>query len=96
MSHNVGTPRLEFNLFINEYQRQFLLHFRIIIGKNNSCLHLDSEVIPLTIYANFAATLVLKNVSITNNIVAGLTAYRTALVVNGTSIFQNNIGTDGD
>ena len=38
----------------------------------------------------------LKNVSITNNIVAGLNAYHTALVVNGTSIFHNNIGTDGD
>ena len=38
----------------------------------------------------------LKNVSITNNDMAGLTTYHTALVVNGTSIFHNNIGTDGD
>ena len=75
MSLNVGTPGLELNLFSNRYQSQFFVTLLNFTAKNNSCLNLYSDnIIPSTIYANFVTTLVLKNVSITNNNMAGLNA----------------------
>ena len=48
-----------------------------------------------TIGAFFVTSLVLNNVSITNNNMTGLFVYRTAVVVIGTSVFHNNTGIDG-
>ena len=41
--------------------------------------------------AVFVTTLVIKNLSITNNDMVGLAVYHTAVVVNGTSVFHNKL-----
>ena len=45
--------------------------------------------------AEGVTSLVLNNVSITNNNMTGLRACRIAVVINGTSVFDNNTGIDG-
>ena len=93
MSHNIiGLSGLEIDLFSNQYQSQCFVTLENFIAKNNSLFYCNK---PSTIFINFVTTLVLKQVSITNNNMTGLTAYHTAIVVNGTSVFHNNTGIDG-
>ena len=93
MCHNIGVFGLELNLFSYQYQSQFFVALVNFIANNNSWPYRGSEI--AVVYAPLVTTLVLHNVSITNNTMTGLAVYHTAVVVNGTVIFHNNTGIDG-
>ena len=90
--HNIGQYGLDLNLFSYEYQSQFFVTLENSIANNNTWPYYEWEA---AIYAVFVTTLVIKNLSITNNDMVGLAVYHTAVVVNGTSVFHNNTGIDG-
>ena len=82
------------------YQDQVKIVLRNVTLNNNSNIMLPINATlstsPSTVCAEFV-TLVLNNVSITNNSATGLLAYRTVIMINSnsTSVFHNNTGTDG-
>ena len=95
MCHNIGKYGLNLNLFSYQYQTQFFVTILNFIANNNSLPYHSGGIRP-AIYAVFVTTLVLKNVSITNNTnMTGLAVYHTAVVVNGTVVFYNNTGFNG-
>ena len=79
------------------YQDQVKIVLQNVTVNNNSCNSIRKLLLgslpPSTVCAEFV-TLVLNNVSITNNNATGLLAYRTVISVS-TSAFHNNTGTDG-
>ena len=84
------------------YQSQVQIVLQNVTINNNSCSwsqnvnrNKSTSEQPSAVRAEFVSGLVLNNVSITNNNVTGLLAYRTAVVINGTSVFYNNTGIDG-
>ena len=92
--HNIGMYGLDLNLFSYGYQSQFFVTLENFLANNNSWPYHSSEI-RSAISAVFVTTLVLKNVSVTNNNMTGLAVYHTAVVVNGTVVFCNNTGIDG-
>ena len=94
--YNIGLSGLNLNLFSYQYQTQFYVTLEnCIANKNNWPYHGIEIHVQSAIYTVFVTTLVLRNVSITNNNMTGLAVYHTAVVVNGTSVFYNNTGIDG-
>ena len=94
ISHNIGIG-LAMYFFSYKYQSQFFVTLNNFIVDNNIWQYengLQSAITALS-----ATTLVLANVSITNNYnMTGLAVYHTAVMVNGTSsLFHNNTGIDG-
>ena len=93
--HNIGLSGLKLNLFSYQYQTQFFVTLENFIANNNTWPYFENRL-RSALYAVFVTTLVLKNVSLTNNNnMAGLAVYHTAVVVNGTLVFYNNTGIDG-
>ena len=92
--HNIGWFGLNLDLFSYEYKSQLFVILENVIANNNSWPY-HGDIIRSALTAVFVTTLVLKNVSITNNNMAGLAVYHTAVVVHGTSVFHNNTGIDG-
>ena len=92
--HNIGIG-LAMYFFSYKYQSQFFVTLNNFIADNNIWLYENGLQSAIT--ALFVTTLVLANVSITNNYnMTGLAAYHTAVMVNGTaSVFHNNTGIDG-
>ena len=91
--HNIGFV-LDLRHISYQYQTLFFVTLENFIANNNSLPNHGSR--PETvIFAVLITSLVLKNVSITNNNMTGLAAYQTAVVVNGTSVFYNNTGNNG-
>ena len=91
--HNIGFV-LDLRHISYQYQTLFFVTLENFIANNNSLPNHGSG--PETvIFAVLITSLVLKNVSITNNNMTGLAAYQTAVVVNGTSVFYNNTGNNG-
>ena len=91
ISHNIGIG-LAMYFFSYKYQSQFFVTLNNFIVDNNIWQYengLQSAITALS-----ATTLVLANVSITNNYnMTGLAVYHTAVMVNGTSsLFHNNTG----
>ena len=101
ISHNVVTQSaLQISSYT--YQSQVQIVLQNVTINNNSCSwsqnvnrNKSTSEQPSAVRAVFVSGLVLNNVSITNNNVTGLLAYRTAVVINGTSVFHNNTGIDG-
>ena len=93
ISNNIGSGVI-FYLLSNEQQVQLLVTLSNVIAKNNSN-PFNNNSRSCTIRTDTVTALVLHNVSITNNNMTGLRLYRTAVVVNGTSVFHNNTGIDG-
>ena len=91
--HNIGSG-LQLYHFSYEQQSQLLVTLLNVIASSNSLPSFPNNG-SSTISAYFVTRLVLNNVSITNNNMTGLSVYRTAVVVNGTSVFHNNTGIDG-
>ena len=91
--HNIGSGLQLYHLSY-EQQSQLLVTLLNVIAGNNSIPSFPNNG-SRTISAYFVTRLVLNNVSITNNNMTGLSVYRTAVVVNGTSVFHNNTGIDG-
>ena len=84
----------------DEKRIQMLVTLSNVIANNNSLpIYLNNgdtvSYEASIVAAIFVTSLVLNNVSITNNNMTGLFVYRTAVVVNGTSVFHNNTGIDG-
>ena len=99
ISHNVVTQSaLQISSYA--YQSQVEIVLQNVTINNNSCnwsqnnFNSNSEQ-PSAVRAESVTSLVLNNVSITNNNATGLLAYRTAVVINGTSVFDNNTGFNG-
>ena len=90
--HNIESG-VEVFLLSYEQQSRLLVTLTNVIASNNGQKSNDTSAAILR--ATFVTSLVLNNVSITNNNMTGLRLYRTAVVVNGTSVFHNNTGTDG-
>ena len=95
ISHNIGIG-LAMYFFSYKYQSQFFVTLNNFIVDNNIWQYengLQSAITALS-----ATTLVLANVSITNNYnMTGLAVYHTAVMVNGTSsLFHNNTVSEGD
>ena len=82
------------NLFSYEYHSQFFVTLENFTANNNSWPYFGDRI-RSAIQAIYVTSLALKNVSITNNNMAGLTVYHTAVVVNDTLVFHNNTGIDG-
>ena len=109
ISHNMGPNGISFVSYA--YQSQFHVTLQNVIVNNNTYIFPYSNInsrqysysdtsngIDLSaVHAEFVTTLVLNNVSITNNTMTGLTVYNSAVIVNGnsTSVFHNNTGIDG-
>ena len=91
--HNIESG-VEVFLLSYEQQNQLLVTLKNVIASNNGQKPNDNSI-QYTLRADFVTRLVLNNVSITNNNMTGLSVYRTAVVVNGTSVFHNNTGIDG-
>ena len=95
--NNIGAG-IQFRLTVsNEQQSQMLVTLSNVIANNNG-LPVYNGAIPYEasiVGAILVTTLVLNNVSFTNNTMTGIFAYRTGVVVNGTSVFHNNTGIDG-
>ena len=100
ISHNKG-PGLQFRLTVpNQLQSQMYVTLSNVTADNNTLTGFLNNADTVTYEAStigaiFVTSLILNNVSITNNYVTGLFAYHTAVVVNGTSFFHNNSGIDG-
>ena len=92
--HNIESG-VEVFLLSYEQQTQLLVTLKNVIANNNGQKSNDNSIIRYILRAAFVTSLVLNNVSITNNNMTGLSVYRTAVVVNGTSVFHNNTGIDG-
>ena len=92
--NNIGQYGLKLNLYSYRYQTLFFVTLENFTADKNSWPY-HGDRLYSTIYAFFVTRLVLNNVSITNNNMTGLFVYRTAVVVNGTTLFHNNTGIDG-
>ena len=98
--NNIGAG-IQFRLTVsNEQQSQMLVTLSNFIANNNSLPDFLNNGDTISYEASivaaiFVTTLVLNNVSITSNNMTGIFVYRTAIVVNGTSVFYNNTGIDG-
>ena len=92
--HNIKSG-VEVFLLSYEQQTQLLVTLTNVIASNNGQKSNDNSIIRYILRAAFVTSLVLNNVSITNNNMTGLSVYRTAVVVYGTSVFHNNTGIDG-
>ena len=98
ISHNIGAG-LEFRHA--SHDTKVFVTMSNMIANNNSLSSFtnndDSIAHKLFVVGAIDVTsLVLNNVSITNNkIMTGLFVYRTVVIVNGTSVFHNNTGIDG-
>ena len=96
ISHNIFGQNA---LYVASYTYQDLVKIVLqnVILNNNSCNSIQnlllSSLPPSTVCTEFV-TLVLNNVSITNNNATGLLAYRTVIFAS-TSVFHNNTSTDG-
>ena len=99
ISHNVVTQS-SLQISSYTYQSQVQIVLQNVTINNNSCswsqndFNSNSKQLS-AVRAEFVSGLVLNNVSITNNSMTGLLAYRTAVVINGTSVFDNNTGING-
>ena len=94
ISHNIGFG-LKLFLFSYQYKSLFFVTIENFTANNNTWPYHSSDM-HSAIYTVFVTNLILRNVSITNNNnMTGLTVYHTAVVANGTLIFQNNTGIDG-
>ena len=76
--HNIGTYGLDLNLFSYGYQSQFFVTLENFLANNNSWPYHGGEI-RSAISAVFVTTLVLKNVSVTNNNMTGMAVYHTAV-----------------
>ena len=99
ISHNV-VPQSVLQILSYAYQSQVQIVLQNVTIDNNSCNWSQNDFIsnseqPSAVRAEGVTSLVLNNVSITNNNMTGLLAYRIAVVINGTSVFDNNTGIDG-
>ena len=96
ISHN--TPRKHGLFFSSRSIYRIQSHFRVTllnvtVNNNSNCSALSSDVDQFgvsAIHAVFVTSLVLNNVSITNNNITGLSVFHTAVEVSGTSVFHNN------
>ena len=96
ISHN--TPRKHGLYFSSRSIYRIQSHFRVTllnvtVNNNSNCSALSSDVDQFgvsAIHAVFVTSLVLNNVSITNNNITGLSVFHTAVEVSGTSVFHNN------
>ena len=77
------------------YQDRVNLVLQNVTFNNNSNMIPIYSTLPISTVCVEFVTLVLNNVSITNNNATGLVAHRTVIMINSTSIFHNNTGTDG-
>ena len=94
ISHNIGFGLYLF-LFSYQYKSLFFVTIENFTANCNTLPYHSSDMYSV-IYTVFVTNLILRNVSITNNNnMTGLTVYHTAVVANGTLIFQNNTGIDG-
>ena len=98
ISHNVGPGPLFVSSF--SYLRQFnVTLFNVTISNNSQLFPYSKFGAGLAaMRAEFASSLVLNNVSITNNNMTGLSVYHSNVIVrsNSTSVFHNNsAGVDG-
>ena len=97
ISHNIGAG-LELRHATHD-TKVFVTISNVIVNNNSlpSFTNNDDSIShKLFVVSAIAVTsLVLNNVSITNNYMTGLYVYRTEIVVNGTSVFYNNTGIDG-
>ena len=99
ISHNVVDQSA---LYISSYayQQQVQVVLQNVTINNNSWLQ-DNRMIsfqhPSAVRVEFVSSLVLNNVSITNNNMTGLLVYHTVILVNSNSAsaFHNNTGIDG-
>ena len=89
------------NIASYAYQDQVKVVLQNVTFNNNSNMMLPinttiNSLLISTVCAEFV-TLVLNNVSITNNNATGLLAYRSVIMINSnsTSVFHNNTGIDG-
>ena len=96
ISHNVVTQSV-LQISSYAYQSQVQIVLQNVTINNNSCSWslISNFEQPSAVHAEGVTSLVLNNVSITNNNMTGLLAYRIAVVINGTSVFDNNTGIDG-
>ena len=97
ISHNVVAQSA---LYISSYayQQQVQVVLQNVTINNNSLYNsMITSQQPSAVRVEFVSSLVLHNVSITNNNMTGLLAYRTVIIVNSnsTSVFHNNTGIDG-
>ena len=92
ISHNYGFA-LDFDFRSFQQRGQFFVTLKNLIASNNSCSLYDVE--NAVIFTSRVNTLMLTNVSITNNNMTGLITHLTTIVVNGTSVFHNNTGING-
>ena len=98
ISHNVGPGPLFVSSF--SYLGQFNVTLFNVTISNNTQLFPYSKIsaVLAAVRAEFASSLVLNNVSITNNNMTGLSVYHSNIIVrsNSTSVFhKNNAGVDG-
>ena len=94
ISHNIGSG-LKLFLFSYQYKSLFFVTIEKFSANSNTWPYHSSHMHSV-IHTVFVTNLILNNVSITNNNnMTGLTVYHTAVVANGTLIFQNNTGIDG-
>ena len=102
ISHNVVTQSA---LYIASYAYQDKVNIVLLnVSVNNNSFSWSQDnsnknmsvLQPSAVHAEFVS-LVLNNVTITNNNATGLLAYRTVILINSnsTSIFHNNTGIDG-
>ena len=100
ISHNIGAG-LELLYVPHEQRSQIFVTLSNVIANNNSLPSFTNYQDSIahkayTIGPIHVTSLVLNNVSITNNkIMTGLFVYRTIITMNGTSVFYNNTGIDG-
>ena len=103
ISHNVVTQSALY-LLTYAYQSQVHVVLQNVTINNNTCSwsqndfnYKSTSQQPSAVRAEYVSSLVLNNVSITNNIATGLLVYRTVILVNSNSasVFHNNTGIDG-
>ena len=92
ISHNNGRFILKMDILSSQYQSQCFVTLENFIANNNTFELTLDFLSSSAIITNFVTALVLKNVSIANNSMTGLTVFQTTVEVMGTSIFHNNIG----
>ena len=105
ISNNIGLNGI--TLISYAYQKQFYVTLENVLLNNNTYPFLENHPYSTStstsmlqssaVHAEFVTTLILDNVSITNNNMTGMTAYNTELILkkNSTLIFHNNTGIDG-
>ena len=101
ISHNVVYLSALY-LLTYAYQSQVHVVLQNVTINNNTCSwsqndYKSTSQQPSAVRAEYVSSLLLNNVSITNNNATGLLAYRTVILVNSNSasVFHNNTGIDG-